>query len=399
LKLTVICNELPYPPTNGGRSDVWCRLKAFKENGVELQLIFWQSDLYESVSAEQTEVMNSVVSDLIICPITFDLPTLFRRLWHLRKYSSQVASRILLKELLELVIVRVTNFRPDAIWLDNIYGGVLAQELSTKLRKPLFIRSHNIEHYYFKQLIAAEQNFSNKFKLFLTSLHLKNFEFKLLQESNAFYDISIDDLSFWRNQGLRNGRWLPPFVSKSVEDLHRIQNEVDIKFDVGFLGNLNTPNNVEGVRWFITKILPLLIAVVPDIKIVIGGSNPEPTIKNICIENRNITLIENPECAFTFYASVSVLINPILKGSGVKVKSVEMLFTDRPIVTTSIGAEGLPEDAKECFCIADTPQSMAENILFFLKRFELPRGNREHVRKYFHPVVMKRIIQDIESFL
>lgn len=390
---------MPYPPTNGGRTDVWSRLNAFKKHGVELQLICWQSSRYQPMSAEQTQVLKTIVADLHVCNINFDIKSLLRRLWNLRKYSSQVASRVLIGKRFFEVVDYVKDFGSEAVWLDTIYGGVLAQKLCATLKIPLFTRSQNIEHYYFKQLIAAEQNLFNKLKLYLTTLHLKKYEFEILRGSKCFFDISMDDLNWWRSKGVSNGYWLPPFVLNGDAYKQCAVDESDVKYDIAFLGNLNTPNNVEGIKWLITDVLPLLLKSKPNIKLAIGGSNPTAVIENICYGNINIDLIQNPQNAFEFYSNATVLVNPILKGSGVKIKTVEMLFTDKDIVTTKIGVEGLPEDVRKCYYIADDATDMANNLLLCIERSGKSFVDRSMARKYFDPDAVEKVIKTINSFL
>jgi glycosyltransferase involved in cell wall biosynthesis len=396
MRLTVICNEPPYPPNNGGRSDAWHRLQAFKEKGVALQIITWQSERLGVLSADQIKAMKAVAEDLIICRIGFDIPSLLRRIWNLRRYPSHVASRILNSPEYVSVLDAVRNFQPDAIWIDQIYGGVLAQQLSKSLQIPFFIRSQNIEHYYMNLQLSAVSGTVRKIALKLATLHLKKYEFELLQACNIFFDISEDDLAFWNKNGFKNGRWLPPIVSGINANF--LFNE-PIKYDVAFLGNLNTPNNVEGIQWLLINVLPKLIERRPNIRIAIGGSNPGDTVKNLCAESENVYLIENPESAFAFYSLSSVLVNPIFKGSGINIKSVEMLFTDKPIITTNLGLRGLPEDVKECFCIADTAEEMVIAIIDVLEGHMNPIIDRQRIRRHFLPDAIVGVIHEMERFI
>ncbi|MFZ4857096.1 MAG: glycosyltransferase [Desulfuromonadaceae bacterium] len=396
MRLTVICNEPPYPPFDGGRSDAWHRLQAFKEKGVALQVITWQSDRLGLLSADNIKAMKVVADDLIICRIGFDIPSLLHRIWNLRRYPSHVAARVLRNSENASVLASVRKFQPDAIWIDQIYGGVLAQKLSKTLQIPMFSRSSNIEHIYMNLQLSAESSFIRKFALTLVTLHLKSFEFGILRSSDLFFDISMDDLSFWRNKGFKNGRWLPPIFSGLSANTARSE---PIKYDVAFLGNLKSPNNVEGVRWFLTKVLPKLVERRPDIRIAIGGSNPEATVKNLCAMSKNVYLVENPESSLAFYASASVLINPIFKGSGVNIKSIEMLFTDKTIITTKLGTRGLPDDVKEYFCIADSAEIMANAICNVLDGDKPPEPDRQFVRRYFLTDVIDDVLHEIEKFI
>jgi len=395
MRLTVICNEPPYPPFDGGRSDAWHRLQAFKKKGVVLQVITWQSERLGSLSADHIEAMKAVAEDLIVCRIGFDIPSLLRRIWHLRRYPSYVAARVLKNSDYAAVLESVRAFQPDAIWIDQIYGGVLAQKLTKTLKIPMFSRSQNIEHLYMNLQLSAESRFTRKFALALVTLHLKSFEFEFLRASNLFFDISTDDLSFWRNEGFENGRWLPPLFSRVSTNAPCSEPD---KYDVAFLGNLNTPNNVEGVKWLLTDVLPKLRERQPDIKIAIGGSNPSDSVKSLCAMSENVFLVENPESAFAFYESASVLVNPIFKGSGVNIKSVEMLFTDKTIITSKIGTRGLPDEVKEYFCIADTADTMA-NYIFDALEDKYPVLDRRNVRSYFLSDAIDKVLKEMREYI
>lgn len=62
------------------------------------------------------------------------------------------------------------------------------------------------------------------------------------------------------------------------------------------------------------------------------------------------------------------MLNPILHGSGVNIKTIDMLATGRPVVTTSLGARGLPADVIAELDTADTPEEFRSSILTALTR-------------------------------
>jgi hypothetical protein len=94
------------------------------------------------------------------------------------------------------------------------------------------------------------------------------------------------------------------------------------QFDVGYLGNLFMPNNVQGLVWFLEKVAPLLLDACPGLRLFIAGSQPSDRIRAALAARPEVTLIENPRDAVTVLRDAQVLINPVFAGSGVNIKSV-----------------------------------------------------------------------------
>ncbi|OKH40342.1 hypothetical protein NIES2101_35030 [Calothrix sp. HK-06] len=109
----------------------------------------------------------------------------------------------------------------------------------------------------------------------------------------------------------------------------------------------NNENNIHGISYFISEVLPKLRAKLPDVQLLIGGKISE-VIKYVdgCI---NLGYIDNLD---EVYNTADIVINPILFGTGLKVKSIEALGQSKVLVTTLEGAKGLEAGANKAFLIA-----------------------------------------------
>jgi polysaccharide biosynthesis protein PslH len=148
--------------------------------------------------------------------------------------------------------------------------------------------------------------------------------------------------------------------------------------------------------------------------VLIAGSSPVPRIRQICEKTEGVTLRINPKSAIDTYRSGRVLINPILKGSGVKIKSIDMLTIGKPIVSTIEGVSGLPEAIKKYFKIAPDAPSFAAASIEFLSAIQrsssaitaqkdnsdLPIiADRELLESFFGNKIIQTVISDIESII
>jgi polysaccharide biosynthesis protein PslH len=399
MKITLICQEIPYPPIHGSRIDIWRRIKAFADRGVELQAIFWWFGT--EPSAEDLAEIHKYVHKIHPIEIEQTLVSRLRRIPDLLVYPLETSSRLIKGQKLADLIDQVREFSPDVIFLDGIHGGPIATNLSQELNVPFVTRSHNVEHIYAKRMLKAAISFKDKFRRYLATLHLEKNEKTLLKNSAFFYDVSADDLKFWQDLNFDNGRLLSPMIEFAPEasEVDNSNNTVNFEaYDLVFLGNLNTENNIAGVIWFLTKVLPLIHKQLPQTTVLIAGLKPVDRIIQICEKTEQVVLKINPVSAIDTYRSGRVLINPILTGSGVKMKSIEMLTFGKPIVSTTEGVSGLPPMVKQYFEIADDPVTFANATIEFLSTDRtIPTIDQQILEAYFGSETINKVIADLKS--
>lgn len=362
MRLLLITNEAPFPANHGGRVDVWRRLRALRAQGFEVFLVFWCGDTEdEQPRAQDLARMREEVADLRVYVIHRRWRERAGRLLNLWRYPSHVASRRLDAPQRKSLDEVLRQFRPEAVWLESIYGGVLAREVAERHRIPLYCRSHNVEHQYMARQYAKAHHVKERLGILMNRVGLRAWETRLLSEADAFFDLSADDLAFWRSQGLTRGHLLPPLV----DDDFAAGLSAPMQgpgHDVAYVGNLRTPNNVDGVLWFLQQVVPLLRQQRPDLSVVVAGSTPVPRVIEACAAV-GARLVPSPADVLPWLRDARVLVNPVFAGSGVNIKSIEMLFTSARLVSTAQGLQGLPEPARQCFDVADTPQAFARAVL------------------------------------
>jgi polysaccharide biosynthesis protein PslH len=401
MKITLVCHEIPYPPIHGGRIDMWRRIKAFAAQGVELQIIAWWFST-QPTAAEIAEI-HKYAQKVDLIQIERTWLARMGRIWDLRRYPLEVTARIVKGQNLGTLQAEVRTFAPDLIFLDGIHGGVIAETLHECLNVPIVTRSHNIEHLYYQRILKSAVGFKQKLKRYLSVMHLEQYEKDILAKSAIFYDISTDDLKFWQNAGFNNGRLLSPLVEPIDDRYQKIlsdrQNEINQTYDLVFLGNLSLENNVAGIIWFVTKVLPIVRAQLPNVRLLIAGLNPVDDIYQICANNQNITLRANPVSAAAIYQSGRVLINPILVGSGVKIKSIEMLGYQKPIVSTLEGVSGLPDAVKPYFKIAHDAKSFGLLAIEALSTEHHLVIDRQLLESLFGYQTIETVVSNLKSIL
>ena len=130
----------------------------------------------------------------------------------------------------------------------------------------------------------------------------------------------------------------PPQISDFIYKIERNIEKIEKK-SLLFWAAMNRPENEQAAINFIQKCFTNLLKIDPEYKLYIVGSKPSLKIRKFASENIIVTgFIENPT---QFFEKAQIGIVPLLQGAGIKLKTLEMLQAGLPVISTSIGAEGI----------------------------------------------------------
>lgn len=378
MNIVLITHEIPYLPNHGNRVNTWNWILGLKKLGHKIFLITWYETIKNDIptSQEITHIEKTVEAFKM-----FRIPRNIKRVVNLIRFPSLAAARVLRKEEVDDMLRLAKKFNADFIVLDSIFCADLGSKLSTQLHIPLAVRLNNLEFIYYKGQFKLAKTIRAKLALLACMLHLKRYEEKVIASADYFVDVSTHDIEYWYNKGYKHGHWIPPLFLDTYNN--RIANNGE-KFDISFMGNLNSANNVDGIVWFIQQVLPIIKTRIPTVQLALIGSSPSQKIKDIVASKDNITLIANPPKIEDYYIKSNILINPVLFGSGVNVKSINMLFSKNQVVTTCAGIKGLPNEFNEVFFVCDSAESFASTIIkIIIDGLRKPIELRENVKAVF----------------
>lgn len=375
-KLIVTTIDLPYPPRYGHKVDQYHRWKGFAERGWRLRLICWRSPNDPPYSEDDIAALAPVFESIEILPIGHDVRSFARRAARLPFYPSHVASRIPPPLRMRLLEADARAFAPDAIVLDGIYGSVLGQRLARTCAVPIILRGHNIEHRYFAQQARLASTPRAKLATNLARLGLRRWEERITRDADWSFQISADDVNWWRTRGVERVSWAPTVYPGP--DHGTLIPPAARAFDVAYIGNMRLPNNLAGLTWFVRAVLPELRRLRPRTSLCFAGANPSDEARKLFADAPEVTLVPDAPSADEILANGRVLVNPILSGSGVNVKSIDMLRYDAPIVTTSIGVQGFPPAIRGEFVVCNDAAGFAAAIVEALHNPVVPAGRAGH---------------------
>jgi glycosyltransferase involved in cell wall biosynthesis len=128
-----------------------------------------------------------------------------------------------------------------------------------------------------------------------------------------------------------------------------------------FTGAMRHAPNADGARWFVEQVLPLLQRQRPDVSLAIVGADPPPSVVALA-ESDGVQVTGGVADVRPWLAAASVAVVPLRAGGGTRLKILEAFAASVPVVSTTLGAEGLGVRDSEQLLLADTPREFAAAV-------------------------------------
>jgi len=128
------------------------------------------------------------------------------------------------------------------------------------------------------------------------------------------------------------------------------------------LGGLNYLPNLEGLRWFLRQIFPRVVERLPDCGLYVVGGAPPAEVVGEGLRDPRIVVTGGVPDVEPYMARASLLVVPLRSGSGMRVKILEAFARGVPVVTTTIGYEGIEATHGEHLLVADDPAAFADAV-------------------------------------
>ena len=170
-----------------------------------------------------------------------------------------------------------------------------------------------------------------------------------------------------------------------------------------FTGSMDWLPNEDAIIYFVESILPLIKQQHPRVSLEVVGRNPSRKLQSLVETETSVRLTGWVEDIRPFLARGSVCIVPLRIGGGTRLKIFEAMSMGKAVVSTSVGAEGLPVQTGENILLADAPNDFASSVITLLRdsnqRRRLGTAARTLVHEnYSWPKVAEtfsRVLQDV----
>jgi glycosyltransferase involved in cell wall biosynthesis len=138
--------------------------------------------------------------------------------------------------------------------------------------------------------------------------------------------------------------------------------------DILTLGTLHYPPNADGIRWFMNEVFPLIQAQVPEVTLTIIGKNPpKDFLDRASHEPQSIRITGYVPDLTPYLDKAALMVVPVRAGGGMRVRILEAFARAIPVVTTTIGLEGIDAQPGEEVLLANTPCDFSSSVVRLLQ--------------------------------
>jgi sugar transferase (PEP-CTERM/EpsH1 system associated) len=146
-----------------------------------------------------------------------------------------------------------------------------------------------------------------------------------------------------------------------------------------FTGVMDYWPNVEGMIWFVQRILPKVQQSVPDARLCIVGNHPTPVVQRLA-SSKGVTVTGYVQDIRDYLAAASVCVAPLRMARGIQNKVLEAMAMGRPVVSTVQAFEGIDAVAGEDIVVAEGEEDFARAIVGLLRDTERAERIGVHAR-------------------
>lgn len=358
MKILQICKKTPYPPRDGETKAIHALSSGLIHEGCDLTVLSFNTSKHFVGLEERSSAPYPL--------ITVDLDNslnYFNVFYDYLKGLSPNLERFYSNEMVDAIERIAANEDFDLIQLEGSYLVAYIPLLKKLFNVPVVVRTHNVEYFIWQRLSESSVGLKKAIYSRL-SQRMKRNEIQGLEKANALVTISSEDNRIFAKEGLNlPSLTIPMGVNGKCENIEREAKP----FTVAFLGSMDWMPNIEGVGWFLEHVWPLIYNERPESRCFIAGRNMCANLKSKSIQG--VEIVGEVTCPIEYLKDKQISIIPLLSGSGMRIKAIESMALSVPVVSTSVGVEGIPYVPNEHLIIGDSPRDFADGVL---KIFDKP---------------------------
>jgi hypothetical protein len=312
--LHIISLDVPYPPNYGGVFDLFYKLPALQAQDVKIHL-----HCFDNGRGEQPE-LNKYCEEVHY----------YQRNTGHKGVSTKLPYIVSSRKNEELENNLLKDNYP--IFMEGVHCTAIAFDERFNDRKK-FVRIHNVEYQYYKQLFHHSSTLFKKMYYWYESRLLKNYERQLANSASAFFAVTKKDAGLYKTQFNCNTiSYLPLFMPAW---------KVECRTGIGafclYHGKLSVDENEYAATWLLEHIFNKI-----DIPFIIAGMNPSAALQRLAQSRKDTCVVANPSEKemqdLIGKAQVNVL--PSFNATGIKIKLLNALYNGRHCLVNTATADG-----------------------------------------------------------
>ncbi len=399
---------LPYPPSSGPKVKTWHVLRYLSERGHKITL----ASFVRSEELPYVDAVREICSTVHTIPMrrsrVRDMGYFLRSLFSRRPFLVERDDLVEMRAIVQQVI---TAEHVDVIHADQLTMTQFGFPLDHKAgRKPVLVFDAHNAVWTITERMKENAPFYLKPPLWLETKRIKQYEGMIVSAFDSTLAVTEPDRialleAVHAYAPHHDGQAVPISVIPIAVDTRQIQpveRDVDL-LNMLTMGTLYYPPNADGIRWFLQEVLPLVRKKLPNVTLTIVGKNPPRDFLRLAEDSENGVIVTGfIEDLDPYFAKSALMVIPVRAGGGMRVRILEAFARAMPVVTTTIGLEGIQAQPGKDVLVADSPSDFAEAVLRLMHdkalQSSLASNSRQLVEsKYDWQVVLRELDKTYEQ--
>ena len=268
----------------------------------------------------------------------------------------------------------------DVIVLERSYLYPLLRGLR-KSGTPLLIDADNVDGSLAKQIARLTPSLKARTRALLNAARVAREERELVRNVDVVVACSDEDLR--RFQMMKSGATMVVHANGiDTDDVPWSDRSTPRGARCLMLGSLDYPPNIDACRWLAQEIMPALRSRVPNAVVHMVGRSPTPEIRKLHDPERGVVVVGEVSDTRDELEQADIMIIPLRAGSGTRFKAIEALAAGLPVVSTTLGVEGLGLEANDLVLVGDTAQQLAAQMQRALQDTDVRRRISREGRRF-----------------
>jgi glycosyltransferase involved in cell wall biosynthesis len=390
LRILFLAHLFPLPPDSGGKIKSYYTLRALANEHEVSTLSYVRTDEERRLLPELKEVSPALATIPLIRGVGRQATDVFSSLATRRSFIISRDYRSTMQDKFRQI---VDDFRPDVVHIDHLQ---MAQFVDFSGTYKTVLDHHNVESTIIKRV--AETGTSTAARLYagIEWPKLRRYEISICKQCDLVLTVSEQDKWALADMGADSARLEAVPIGVDVHYFQPRERNTASN-SILSVGTMYWPPNVDSMLYFCKEVLPIIRESMPSADLTIAGQRPTAAIRALASEP-GISVTGYVDDMRELAPHCGAFIVPLRSGSGVRVKILNALAMGLPVVSTSIGAEGLEVRSGEHLLIADTSEEFAKAVIRLLSDAdlgaELGRRGRELVcAKYSWEIVSQQLLE------
>lgn len=262
----------------------------------------------------------------------------------------------------------------DAIHADQLWMApyaFLAQRVQTTKPAMTILDQHNAVFMIPERLAGDHAPLAKRLLLQWEARKLAHYEVGICRRFDKVVWVTLEDYQAVQRVAQRTGHTVPcdgviPICGDSEQQAPIVRAPTPQR--VTFVGGLHYPPNAQGICWFAEEVFPQILQAAPQSILTVIGRQPPSGLYRLGIPDHNLEVTGFVDNVEPYLAETAAFVVPLLAGGGMRVKIIDAWRWGMPIVSTTIGAEGIAICPGHNILIADTPAALAAGTLQLLQQ-------------------------------